>query len=690
MSEKRRRRVKPRLSQQGLLVLKTFLDAAGSQLCGADIMAAADLPSGTVYPILRRFERAGFLNSVWEDASPTQLGRPRRRLYALTSAGREATRDALSALTPAVAVAPATPVRGVQYCAPALYRHLEAETLLTTLGPAAAAKSQPLYAISTNATPTPSAGASSCAGGSVPGGGSPSREPEAKPAPGSVVRRWIELCASLLPDELQSRFEQEWQSDYVCLGAGSDRLVYLLDLPRAAYRMRHDEQVDRRLALALALEKRGERRWSRGNFGDAMSFFDRALQHVGYRRPRTKAAAIARTLVVLTEHYLRARRRARRLSHEERRSEAIVAQQVFGDLTYVMAQRSVPHCVQAVAEHLAIAERIGEKRYLALAQARAAMFLGLFSLHGASNHVAERARATVMEVDDPVTRALVNGHVGSAYYFGGRLVEAEHLLLAAVNDLDAEEHYWYKLYFWHNLDHTYSVRGDNARQLDAGREQKRLGKQRRDPEGECWGESAMAISLARQGDHDAARCHLARARALIANRNNIVVIPAVLKTHGLLLVQAGEYAQARRVLADSVRAMRRHWTWSDYTVKAYPLMVEAILGPRWFAGSGAVVSADAASALRWGRCAARWSRRSPNHRPHALRAQGRAAFASGHKEAARNFFCKAVDAAADLGAQYELALAHIDRSAAFPDELGEDAAKGRQLLQDVGSAVPRL
>ncbi len=44
-----------------------------------------DLPEGTVYPALHRLERAGLLSSRWT----TDSGR-RRRVYALTAAGRKA------------------------------------------------------------------------------------------------------------------------------------------------------------------------------------------------------------------------------------------------------------------------------------------------------------------------------------------------------------------------------------------------------------------------------------------------------------------------------------------------------------------------------------------------------------------------------------------------------------------------
>jgi DNA-binding PadR family transcriptional regulator len=90
----------PRISLQGLKVLRVFLDtyeqSVRERLAGADIMRLAKLSSGTMYPLLGRFEDAGLLESKWEDRDPQDLGRPRRRLYRLTGAGAKAARYHLS------------------------------------------------------------------------------------------------------------------------------------------------------------------------------------------------------------------------------------------------------------------------------------------------------------------------------------------------------------------------------------------------------------------------------------------------------------------------------------------------------------------------------------------------------------------------------------------------------------------
>ncbi len=64
--------------------------AAGSRY-GFDIMEATGLPSGTVYPALRRLERDRLALSDWEEnALARRAGRPRRRYYEITASGKAA------------------------------------------------------------------------------------------------------------------------------------------------------------------------------------------------------------------------------------------------------------------------------------------------------------------------------------------------------------------------------------------------------------------------------------------------------------------------------------------------------------------------------------------------------------------------------------------------------------------------
>jgi PadR family transcriptional regulator, regulatory protein PadR len=89
---------KPRLSKQGLVILQMFASRPSHSLAGSDILKETGFPSGTLYPILSRLERAHWLSSEWEQVSPIEVGRPRKRLYQLTALGARKTKEAFSEL----------------------------------------------------------------------------------------------------------------------------------------------------------------------------------------------------------------------------------------------------------------------------------------------------------------------------------------------------------------------------------------------------------------------------------------------------------------------------------------------------------------------------------------------------------------------------------------------------------------
>ena len=64
---------------------------------GFDIMDATGLPSGTVYPALRRMEEAGLVASRWEHQAVAQKEqRPARKYYELSKSGQRALAVAVS------------------------------------------------------------------------------------------------------------------------------------------------------------------------------------------------------------------------------------------------------------------------------------------------------------------------------------------------------------------------------------------------------------------------------------------------------------------------------------------------------------------------------------------------------------------------------------------------------------------
>lgn len=71
-----------RITSATVDVLAVLLDADGP-CWGLEIIRQTGRPSGSVYPILNRLERSGWVTSRWDQDS-TRRG-PRRRLYQLTA-----------------------------------------------------------------------------------------------------------------------------------------------------------------------------------------------------------------------------------------------------------------------------------------------------------------------------------------------------------------------------------------------------------------------------------------------------------------------------------------------------------------------------------------------------------------------------------------------------------------------------
>jgi PadR family transcriptional regulator PadR len=73
----------PRMTMNVLKVLRVLLEDPTTERYGLEIGQVAGLRGGSLYPVLGKLEDAGYLTSAWEDTTPADLGRPRRRLYRL-------------------------------------------------------------------------------------------------------------------------------------------------------------------------------------------------------------------------------------------------------------------------------------------------------------------------------------------------------------------------------------------------------------------------------------------------------------------------------------------------------------------------------------------------------------------------------------------------------------------------------
>ena len=82
-----------RISHTSAMILQTI---RSGYVYGFDIMDATGLPSGTIYPALRRLENDSLVRGDWEDSRiALRQERPPRRYYKLTRQGKDALANAV-------------------------------------------------------------------------------------------------------------------------------------------------------------------------------------------------------------------------------------------------------------------------------------------------------------------------------------------------------------------------------------------------------------------------------------------------------------------------------------------------------------------------------------------------------------------------------------------------------------------
>jgi DNA-binding PadR family transcriptional regulator len=86
------------MTLQTRMVLAALLDEPGADFYGLQLAQQLDLPSGTIYQVLARFEEWGWLETHWEDPEiPRAEGRPARRYFRFASGGMTAAIQAVEA-----------------------------------------------------------------------------------------------------------------------------------------------------------------------------------------------------------------------------------------------------------------------------------------------------------------------------------------------------------------------------------------------------------------------------------------------------------------------------------------------------------------------------------------------------------------------------------------------------------------
>jgi PadR family transcriptional regulator, regulatory protein PadR len=79
-------KAEPKLSHTAAIILQAI---GAGHAYGFSVMETTGLPSGTIYPALRRLEREGLIHSRWESQSVADSSqRPPRKYYRITPSGQ--------------------------------------------------------------------------------------------------------------------------------------------------------------------------------------------------------------------------------------------------------------------------------------------------------------------------------------------------------------------------------------------------------------------------------------------------------------------------------------------------------------------------------------------------------------------------------------------------------------------------
>lgn len=84
------------LTKSSAKVLTAFLEDPSAEQYGFGLMRSTKVKSGSLYPMLDRLEKRGWIEGYDEPINEQAEGRPKRRLYRLTALGETQARRAVA------------------------------------------------------------------------------------------------------------------------------------------------------------------------------------------------------------------------------------------------------------------------------------------------------------------------------------------------------------------------------------------------------------------------------------------------------------------------------------------------------------------------------------------------------------------------------------------------------------------
>jgi tetratricopeptide (TPR) repeat protein len=246
---------------------------------------------------------------------------------------------------------------------------------------------------------------------------------------------------------------------------------------------------------------------------------------------------------------------------------------------------------------------------------------------------------------------------------------------------------WYGNFTHHMLRHLHSVRGNISGELAESEFELATGTASGDMEFFSYGLYGKAGALARAGRTEEALPLVDRSVEILLGLGSAALAIAY-GAQGYVRLQASDYAGARESVERSRKTVFRTHVPFEWVGLTFPILVESLLGPKWSNSDGGPTRAVARKARREARFARFFGWRFPNYGPHALRVSGRAAYALGKTKKARRYFERAIVAAEQHGARYDLARALLDASRVIPDCAVLYRSRGLRLLGELGAVVP--
>lgn len=244
----------------------------------------------------------------------------------------------------------------------------------------------------------------------------------------------------------------------------------------------------------------------------------------------------------------------------------------------------------------------------------------------------------------------------------------------------------------HLVRHLCEYFGDAVRELKYADEELRMANLSDDWEKLTWAHYGRASALARSGRNIEARQAMDKSFETLGNQPSIMARPIAVFTDAFVRLQASENDLAFNAAILSQKLTEQSLGVFLVTAKAYPLAIEAGLGPDWH-------DPQLHSAIRSNKARMRklwwivWKTVAIGAlflvaRAHGLRVRGRYAFVMGRRSKAIRLFNRAVVVAEQQGSPYELARTLLDRSLVNPESANEDRRVGFSMLKELNAVLP--